>query len=95
MHMSSDDPGWSHQPDDVPAQPTDPSIDADDTFGQDPWGDDPSDAFADPSASNLFAAELENVDASAWDVDTELIWGDEGQGPAGDDGGATGLDFSL
>ena len=94
--MSSDDPGWPHQPDDdVPAQPADPSIDADDAFGQDPWGDDPFDVFADPSASNLFSAELENVDASAWDVDTELIWGDDGRGPAVDDDGATGLDFSL
>jgi hypothetical protein len=59
------------------------------------WGIDPPDAYSDPTAANLFTAEIEHVDASDWDVDTALIWGDEiDDGGAGLDG-SMGLDFPL
>ncbi|WP_396657594.1 hypothetical protein [Microbacterium sp.] len=48
----------------------------------DPW------ATGDLGA-DMFSSEIANVDASDWDVDTDLIWGDDGD-PA-DDGGAFDL----
>ena len=53
------------------------AADADDASGADPWDDGLADPFADPAAANLFSAEIENVNASDWDVDTDLIWGDD------------------
>lgn len=95
--MSSSDDGASrhdHQPlDDVP-EPTDPSEDAG-PLGADPWGMDFTDAFSDPAVSNLFSAEIENVNATDWDVDADSIWGDDVGGDAVDDGGLAGLDFPL
>jgi hypothetical protein len=38
--------------------------------------------------TDMFSSEIANVDASDWDVDTDLIWGDDD--PA-DDGGAFDL----
>lgn len=65
-------------------------------FGQDPWSVDFADAFADPAGGNLFSAEIENVNASDWDLDMDGIWGEDGgQGAVDDDGGVGGLDFSL
>ena len=93
--MSSDDAAsWQdHLPlDDVPEQP---SADADDAFGADPWGDDFADPFADPASANLFSAEIENVNASDWDVDAARIWGDDAGSDAVDDGGDAGLDLPL
>jgi hypothetical protein len=94
--MSSDDTASRPQQplDDVPEQPSDSSGGTDDPFGMDPWNDGLSDAFADPASSNLFSVEIENVNASDWDIDTEAIWGADGQ-QAADDGGVIGLDFPL
>ena len=95
--MSDDDAAGrqDHLPlDDVP-EPADASADADDAFGADPWGDDSADPFADPASANLFSAEIENVNASDWDIDTASIWGDEA-GDADIDGGDTlGLDLPF
>ena len=88
--MSSDDAAsWQdHLPlDDVPA--ADRCVGRhDDAFGADPWGDDFADPFADPASANLFSAEIENVNASDWDVDTGRIWGDDGERATVEDGGA-------
>jgi len=96
--MASDDAaGWQDNLplDDVPEQQADASADTDDAFGADPWADDLTDPFADPAAANLFSAEIENVNASDWDVDTSVIWGDEA-GSADIDGGDTlGLDLPF
>ncbi|WP_157002779.1 hypothetical protein [Agromyces laixinhei] len=67
--------------------------------GDSAWESDPADVFSDPTAVNLFTAEIEHVDASDWDVDTALIWGDEvddvvDSGGIGVDG-SMGLDFPL
>jgi hypothetical protein len=92
--MSSDDAaGWQdHLPlDDVP----EPSADPDDALGADAWDTDFSDPFADPATANLFSAEIENVNATDWDLDADSIWGDDVAGDAVDDGGVTGLEFPL
>ena len=100
--MSSDeavngpDPLSSDEPSAQPAgQPADP----DETFDDAGWDADLTDVLSDPTAGDptagtLFTAEIENVNASDWDVDTALIWGDEG-GDAIVDGGGTGFDFPL
>ena len=90
--MSNEDAAsWQdHLPlDDVPEQPADTA----DAFGVDPWGDDFTDPFADPASANLFSAEIENVNASDWDVDAARIWGDDGEQGVVEDSG--GLDFPL
>jgi hypothetical protein len=52
--------------------------------------------LTDPPAGNLFTAEIENVNASDWDVDATLIWGDDdGSGLADDTGGGIAFDFPL
>ena len=79
--------------DDVPV-PTEPSADAG-TPGTEPWGTDFADAFADLATANLFSAEIENVNATDWDVDADSIWGDDGGSDAVDDGGVTGIDFAF
>ena len=97
--MSSDEAaGWQdHLPrDDVPEQSSAESADPDDGFGAGQWGDDFTDPFADPAATNLFSAEIENVNASDWDVDTDLMWGDDAGSATIDDGGETlGLDLPF
>jgi hypothetical protein len=62
-------------------------------FGTDPWGGDFAEGASDPWLANLFTEEIENVNASDWDVDTALIWGDDGGHAAVDDGGA--VDFPI
>ncbi len=92
--MSSDDAAsrQDHLPlDDVP----EPSADADGAPGADAWNVDFTDPFADPAMANLFSAEIENVNATDWDVDADSIWGDDVGSDAVDDGGVTGLDFPL
>lgn len=32
----------------------------------------------DISGANMFTEEIENVDASDWDVDSDLLWGNDG-----------------
>jgi hypothetical protein len=56
------------------------------------WGGDVGDPFAD--TTDWFSAELENVSASDWDIDTAQLWGDSDPARA-DEGGESGLDFSL
>lgn len=42
------------------------------------WPTDPTaDHDFDVSGENLFTAELTNVDASEWDIDTAVLWGEE------------------
>jgi hypothetical protein len=92
--MSRDDAAsWQHPLDDAPDQATDSSADAGGAFGGGVWGDGSGEA-ADPTATNLFSAEIENVNASDWDIDADSIWGDDGEADV-DDGGAIGLDFPL
>ena len=86
--MSSDATG---RPDDPSADPGAYLADgratdewAADEWGADGWRHDLAEPDADPSA-NLFADEIENVDASDWDVDTALIWGDGGDSAGGGD----------
>ena len=82
--------------DDVPEYQAEASADTDEAFGADPWEDDAADPFADPASANLFSAEIENVNASDWDVDTAAIWGDEvGGADFEDGGGALGLDLPF
>ena len=100
--MSSDEAANGQSPlpfDDSPEQPNDLPADPDETFDDGGWDADLADALSDPTAgdptaANLFSAEIENVNASDWDVDTALIWGDDG-GDAVIDGGSIGLDFPL
>lgn len=96
--MSSDETvnGLGPLPSDEPsAQPGDPDQAMDDGG----WDADVAGALSDPTAGdptagNLFTAEIENVDASDWDVDTALLWGDEGSDPIVE-GGSAGFDFPL
>lgn len=74
------------RPDELPAG-------SDDEFFDGVWGDDSFEPDADPAAANLFSAEIENVDASEWDVDTALIWGDDGADAVG--GGTESMGFDL
>ncbi|GAA1801451.1 hypothetical protein [Agromyces neolithicus] len=72
---------------------------ADEVFDDGGWGAAIADALSDPAAgdptvANMFSAEIENVNASDWDVDAALIWGDAGDDTV-IDGGSTGLDFPL
>ena len=77
--------------DDVPEQPGEAPGATDDAS---PWGDD-LDPFADPAATNLFSAEIENVNASDWDLDSSLIWGDDDGGDAVDGGDILGVDLPF
>lgn len=84
--------GDSSEP--VPEPAADPEAEHD-GFDAGDWGADVADALSDPIAANLFTDEIEHVDASDWDVDTALIWGDEVDDQVVDDGGDLGLDFPL
>lgn len=53
-----------------------------------------TDADTDPIAS-MFSDEIEDIDASDWDVDASRIWGDDEDATGIDDGGVLGLDFPL
>jgi hypothetical protein len=88
--VSDESEGQDHLPlDDVPEVPAD-------AFGAGPWGDDLADPFADPSSPDFFSAEIENVNASDWDIDADLIWGDDGGGAPIEDGDAgMGLDLPF
>ena len=75
--------------DGAPEQST-PADDA--AFPADLWGDGFADAFSDAS-TNWFSAEIENVSASDWDIDTAQIWdGDGGQDDVTDGGDAVAGD---
>ena len=72
---------------DATSRPDDSPADFDeDAFADGQWDAGSDDPFADPAGANLFTAEIENVNASDWDdVDTDLIWGDDGGDVGGGD----------
>jgi hypothetical protein len=77
----------------MPELPGDPPAGSDvGVSGEDPWDEL---AGGNPAVPNLFSAEIENVDASDWDFDTDLIWGDDGGNAVVDDGGIADPDFPL
>jgi hypothetical protein len=57
------------------------------------WGGDAGNPFAD--TTDWFSAELENVSASDWDIDTAQLWGDGSDPVRAEEDGESGLDFSL
>jgi len=77
-----------------PEQPSETTADSGElAIDQSPWSV-LTDPATDPTGANLFSSEIENVNASDWDIDTALIWGDESDdAPAGDSG--MDLDFPL
>ncbi|GAA3632937.1 hypothetical protein GCM10022200_14940 [Microbacterium awajiense] len=82
--MSGDGSQW--RADGTPADGPEPTSATGPAFTSDAWGAS-LDEGADPT--NLFSAEIQDVDGADWDVAD--LWGDA---PAAD-GGATGLDFGL
>ena len=79
---------------DLPEPPQSPSANGEQPFEAEPWSDDFADALNDPAGTNLFSAEIENVNASDWDLEASSIWGDEGELGA-EDGDILGMDFPL
>ncbi len=76
------------RPDDSPAEFDD------DAFTDGLWDAGSDDSVTDPAGANLFTAEIENVNAADWDeVDTALIWGDDGGDVGGGD--AFGIDLPF
>ncbi len=50
----------------------------------------------DVSGANMFTEELENINASDWDVDSDLLWGDDGAEGTVDIGdGSFDTDFPI
>lgn len=80
---------------DATSGPADPVGEPDDEFLEDLWRDAVAEDDVNLVGLDPFAAEIDNVDASAWDVDASLIWGDEGGNPPVDGGEAMGLDFPI
>ncbi len=48
-----------------------------DEQSDEPW-DESDDALADLTGMNMFVREIENVETSDWDVDSDSLWGEEG-----------------
>ena len=48
-----------------------------------------------PTGTNIFTAEIENVNSSDWEVDPEAIWGDDSVPIPDVDGGTLGEDFLV
>ena len=89
--MSRDEEnGQSDLPLDDVSQPSSAPVPESDDGSDDGWGHD----FADSDETDWFSAEIENVDASDWDLESHEIWGDD---PAGsvDEAGPEGLDIPL
>ena len=79
---------------DPTSRPDGPAHFDEDPFADGPWDAGSDDSVTDPAGANLFTAEIENVNASDWDdLDTDLIWGDDGGDIAGGD--ALGLDLPF
>ena len=57
------------------------------------WSDAAGDS--DPTGTNIFTAEIENVNSSDWEVDPDIIWGDDAGSPSDVDGGSLGADFLV
>lgn len=50
----------------------------------------------DISGANMFTEEIENINASDWDVDSDLLWGDDGAEATVDIGdGVFDTDFPI
>ncbi|WP_194420294.1 hypothetical protein [Microbacterium abyssi] len=64
-----------------------------DAFEETLWPDAAADA--DPTGANIFTAEIENVNSADWEVDPELIWGDDPAAASDIDGGALGPDLLV
>lgn len=64
-----------------------------DAFEENLWPD--SADGADPTGANIFTAEIENVNSADWEVDPEVIWGDDPAAASGIDGGALGPDLLV
>lgn len=75
--------------------PTDPAATPDDLddFDEGFWTGTAADA--DPAGSNIFTAEIENVNSSDWQVDPDIIWGDDSVPTHDVDGGSLGADFGV
>ena len=79
---------------DPTSRPDGPPDFDEDAFADGPWDAESADLFTDMVGTNLFTAEIENVNAADWDeVDTALIWGDDGGDVDGDDPSALDLPF--
>ncbi|WP_417508055.1 hypothetical protein [Microbacterium sp.] len=62
-------------------------------FEGEAW-ENPDAAFSDPSGMKTFAEEIDKVDVSDWDVDSDSLWGDEDTNPTADIGDGTfDIDF--
>jgi len=75
--------------DDTPRESAEQPVAFDGTF----WTDEAADA--DPTGTNIFTAEIENVNSSDWEVDPDVIWGDEPGAAPDVDGGSLGADFLV
>ncbi|CAH0223486.1 MULTISPECIES: hypothetical protein [unclassified Microbacterium] len=67
-------------------QPIDDSV-----FDATVWTDAAADT--DPAGTNMFTAEIENIDSSDWEVDPDVIWGDDPAAAPDLDGAAVGPDL--
>jgi hypothetical protein len=74
--------------DDTPRESAEQPVAFDGTF----WG---AAVDVDPTGANIFTAEIENVDSSDWEVDPDVIWGDELGTTPDVDGGTLGADFLV
>ncbi|MFJ4173509.1 hypothetical protein [Microbacterium sp. NPDC089696] len=76
---------------DGPMEPDPPAEPAD--FDAGFWTDSVIDG--DLGGSNIFTAEIENVISSDWEMDPDVIWGDEPGVTTDVDGGSPGADFAV
>jgi hypothetical protein len=89
--MSRDEEhGRSDLPLDDVTHPSSAPVPESDEESDEGWGHD----FADPNETDWFSAEIEDVDASDWDLESAQIWGDDPSGPI-DEAGPEGLDIPL
>lgn len=63
---------------------------ADDDMSDAIWADG---ALFDPLSTDSFSQELANIDESDWNVDADLIWGEEAAGGVDPGGEAPEADF--
>ncbi|OAN42129.1 hypothetical protein [Microbacterium sp. H83] len=76
-------------------EPTDPAQTPTDLDGFDAGFWTEAAVEADPAGSNIFTAEIENVNSSDWEMDPDIIWGDETVLTHDVDGGSLGADFAV
>lgn len=66
------------------------AVPADDGMPDATWSDG---ALFDPLSTDAFSQELANIDESDWDVDADLLWGEDATGEVEPGGEAPGFDF--